>query len=178
MAARARSTVVLRPGSTWPKRGRHEVPGEHAVQRRRRSGHRVGGGMRHRLPGGSRRGGSGRACACAKASRSAGRAIFFSPRKKKPRGSPMCGWRAAPFLLQRDGFSCSDAHTFNRHSSLQVTICVCPITFPLVSIGFSFDFANSSLFSRISGTRTVSIRRDNSLARFFCKFQTRHNAVT
>ena len=45
--------------------------------------------------------------------------------------------RAALFLLQRDSFSCSNAHSFNRLSSLQVVISVSAIGFSLVSCGFS-----------------------------------------
>ena len=37
------------------------------------------------------------------------------------RGSPMCASGAALFLWQKDGFSCRDAHAFNRLSSSQVT---------------------------------------------------------
>jgi trans-2,3-dihydro-3-hydroxyanthranilate isomerase len=31
-------------------------------------------------------------------------------------GSVRCGWRAAPFWLQKDSFSCLDTHAFNRNS--------------------------------------------------------------
>jgi hypothetical protein len=41
----------------------------------------------------------------------------------------MYAWRAAPFLWQKDGFSNSDAHGFNRNSSTQVTVCVALIDF-------------------------------------------------
>src|SRR5580704_13484078 len=49
----------------------------------------------------------------------------------------MCASQAAPFLLQRDSFSCRNAHAFNRLSSLQVMFCVCCTRFPLVSCEFS-----------------------------------------
>jgi hypothetical protein len=55
--------------------------------------------------------------------RSAGRAISTCQLKSKAglhgwnrRGSPMCAWRAAPFLWQKDSFSCRNAHAFNRLS--------------------------------------------------------------
>jgi hypothetical protein len=44
----------------------------------------------------------------------AGPAICSSLQRRNRRGSSMCAWRAAPFLLQRDSFSCRDAHAFNR----------------------------------------------------------------
>ncbi len=48
--------VVLRLGPcTRPRPERCEVQGEDAVLWRRRSGHGFGGGLRHQLPGGSRR---------------------------------------------------------------------------------------------------------------------------
>ena len=34
----------------------------------------------------------------------------------------MCGLRVALFLWQLDGFSCRDAHAFNRNSSVQVMV--------------------------------------------------------
>jgi hypothetical protein len=49
----------------------------------------------------------------------------------------MCGLRAAQFLLQKGGFSCRDAHAFNRYSSSQVTLCLTATGFTLVSIEFS-----------------------------------------
>jgi len=49
----------------------------------------------------------------------------------------MCAWRAAPFLWQKDGFSCRDAHAFNRNSSSQVTLCLGSSHFRLVTRGFS-----------------------------------------
>ncbi len=108
-----------------------------------------------------------RACTCARAWRWAGRAIFFFPRKKKTRGSAMCALRAAQFLLQKDSFSCRDAHAFNRYSSSQVTLCVCCSRFPLVSIGFSL--ASSLRFPSFHEPPVLVLFRfvaDNSLARF------------
>ena len=115
------------------------------------------------------RGACSRACACmcAKAWRWAGRAIFFFPRKKKTRGSTMCALQAAQFLLQKDSFSCRDAHAFNRYSSSQVTLCVCCRRFPLVSIGFSL--ASSLRFPSFHDSPVLVLFRfvaDNSLARF------------
>jgi hypothetical protein len=37
------------------------------------------------------------------------------------RRSRMCASQAAQFSLQKDSFSCRDAHAFNRYSSSQVT---------------------------------------------------------
>jgi hypothetical protein len=54
------------------------------------------------------------------------------------RGSQMYTWQAAPFLWQKDSFSCRDAHAFNRNSSAQVAVCVGSNHFPLVSNEFSF----------------------------------------
>ena len=46
-----------------------------------------------------------------------------SLRKKRfDEGLRMCAWRAAPFLWQKDSFSCRDAHAFNRNSSSQVAV--------------------------------------------------------
>ena len=57
---------------------------------------------------------------CARGSKSAERATcFFLPGSNR-RGSRMCGLRAAPFLGQKVGFSCHNAHSFNRNSSMQV----------------------------------------------------------
>jgi hypothetical protein len=36
----------------------------------------------------------------------------------------MCALDAALFLWQKDGFSCRDAHAFNRLSSSQVLACI------------------------------------------------------
>jgi hypothetical protein len=74
---------------------------------------------------------------CARVWRWAGPAIFSCRRKRNPRGSGMCAWRAAPFLWQKDSFSCRDAHAFNRYSSSQVTASVGSSHFPLVTRGFS-----------------------------------------
>src|SRR5580658_2244498 len=73
------------------------------------------------------------------------RAIYFFPQKKmgskmgrgSRRGSQKCAWRAAPFLWQKDSFSCRDAHAFNRNSSSQVAVCVGSNEFTLVSNEFS-----------------------------------------
>jgi hypothetical protein len=36
----------------------------------------------------------------------------------------MCVWAAALFLWQKEGFSCRDAHAFNKRSSGQVTASI------------------------------------------------------
>jgi hypothetical protein len=59
----------------------------------------------------------------------------------------MCGSRAALFLLQKGGFSCRDAHAFNRYSYSQVTPCVGSMNFPLVTRGFSIAFSPAFLSS-------------------------------
>jgi hypothetical protein len=53
----------------------------------------------------------------------------------------MLGLRAAPFMQQRDGFSCRDAHGFNRRSTWQVTTGVGGRSFALVTGGFTFVFS-------------------------------------
>src|SRR5580698_5095828 len=78
-----------------------------------------------------------RAYMCARELRWADRAIFFSRQEKNPRRSRMCALRAAQFSLQKDSFSCRDAHAFNRYSSSQVALCLAATSFPLVSLGFS-----------------------------------------
>ena len=99
------------------------------------------------------------------------RAIFFFPRASKVRGSRMCASQAAQFLLQKDGFSCRDAHAFNRYSSSQVTLCLAATGFPLVSIGFSI--ASSLQFPSFHESPVLVLFRfvaDNSHARHagFC----------
>ena len=67
--------------------------------------------------------------------------------------------RAAPFLRQKDSFSCRDAHAFNRNSSSQVTVCVAASRFSTCFTRiFSGVFSSYSLFSRIAVARTLSIR--------------------
>jgi hypothetical protein len=77
------------------------------------------------------------ACISGKAWRSAGPAIFSRRHAENRRGSGMCASGAAPFLWQKDSFSCRDAHAFNRNSSSQVTSCVDASRFRLVTGGFS-----------------------------------------
>lgn len=36
----------------------------------------------------------------------------------------MCVWQGALFLWQWDSFSSSDAQSFNRNSSSQITVCI------------------------------------------------------
>ena len=50
--------------------------------------------------------------------------LFLSAQKRIGEGHAMCASQAAPFLWQKDSFSCRDAHAFNRNSSWQVTACV------------------------------------------------------
>jgi hypothetical protein len=72
-----------------------------------------------------------------RASKSADRAICFCLRELIPRGSPMFESRAALFPLQKDGFSCHDAHAFNRNSSSQVKARVQTNRFAIVTGSFS-----------------------------------------
>jgi hypothetical protein len=48
---------------------------------------------------------------------------------------------AAPFLLQTAGFSCRDAHAFNRYSSTQMTANVESSQFSSVTFGFSSAYS-------------------------------------
>src|ERR1035437_5048858 len=81
---------------------------------------------------------------CAGVGRWAGPASWFSPPGTNRRGWPMrAGW-AAPLLWQNDGFSCRDAHAFNRISSSQVTDCVRSSEFPHVS--YEISVRNSPTF--------------------------------
>jgi hypothetical protein len=99
-----------------------------------------------------------RVCTCARAWRWAGRAIFFSPPKENREGDAMCALRAAQFLLQKDSFSCRDAHAFNRNSSSQVTLCVGSSVFHLFQSDFHCRLRLFFPLFTLSGTRTVSIR--------------------
>jgi len=69
----------------------------------------------------------------------------------------MCGWRAAPFLWQKGGFSCRDAHGFNRNSSTQVAVCVWLIDFSTCYRRiFMETFAILSLFSGAADARSLA----------------------
>jgi hypothetical protein len=72
----------------------------------------------------------------AKASRSTGQAIRTFLLTSLRRGSRMFASRAALLLGQKDGFSCRDAHAFNRFSSWQVTACLESNHFPPNALGF------------------------------------------
>ncbi len=56
-------------------------------------------------------------------------------------GLRMCVWPAAPFLLQRDSFSCRNTHAFNRVLTVQIPFHVGPICFPLHGCSFT-DFSS------------------------------------
>ena len=88
---------------------------------------------------------------------SAGTHGFFLQKQLAP-GSQFSAIRTAPILRQNDGFSCRDAHAFNRNSSSQVAANVhagvfstCPER-NLVRV-----FASLSLFPRSSVDRTLPI---------------------
>jgi hypothetical protein len=80
----------------------------------------------------------------------------------------MCAWRAAPFLWQKDSFSCRDAHAFNRNSSSQVAVNVGPVDLPLVSLGFS-PVSSPAFPSSHEALLPLRFRfvTHNSLARFW-----------
>jgi len=94
----------------------------------------------------------------------------------------MCASQAAPFLWQKDSFSCRDAHAFNRNSSSQVAACVGASGFPLVTRGFStisslrlLSFHGAPMFVLFRFVTDISLAR--LLARCGARTSTEHLTV-
>ena len=109
--------MFLAPTPDQNEQRREVLAGAHAVLRRRRSGHGLGGWMRDQLSRRSRPGSARASAIHLRQGVEIGRPsdIFLSARREN-RASPMSGWRAALFLWQEGSFSCHDAHAFNRNS--------------------------------------------------------------
>ena len=88
----------------------------------------------------------------------------------------MYAWQAAPFLWQKDSFSCRDAHAFNRNSSTQVAVCVRSNDFPLVSLKFSLISSPAFPSSHKPPGPVPSDSLKTFLWRVFGSLWTRHNA--
>jgi hypothetical protein len=88
----------------------------------------------------------------------------------------MYAWQAAPFLWQKDSFSCRDAHAFNRNSSTQVAVCVGSNDFGLVSDEFSLTSSPAFPSSHEPPRLVLSDSLKTVLSRVFGSSWTRTNA--
>ena len=88
----------------------------------------------------------------------------------------MCAWRAAPFLWQKDSFSCRDAHAFNRNSSSQVALLVCASDFPLVTREFTLNSSPTFPSFHAPPLPVLFDFIEEILRRVIGNLKTRHNA--